>query len=159
MKLYFLRHGLAEDQANWMGTDRDRPLTAIGQEEMQREARTIERLKLGIDLIITSPLTRALQTAEIVARHLNLLDRIIQDERLGAQFNTDDLHAILTTQAESENLMLVGHEPSFSLTISRLVNGGRIVLKKGGLARIDLTDPASMKGELVWLLPPKVLVQ
>jgi phosphohistidine phosphatase len=56
-------------------------------------------------------------------------------------------------------MMLVGHEPDFSLTISALTGGGRILLKKGGLARVDLTSSEPLQGELVWLLPPKVMTR
>jgi phosphohistidine phosphatase len=51
--------------------------------------------------------------------------------------------------------MLVGHEPDFSLTISALIGGGKVILKKGGLARVDITTIDALQGELVWLLPPK----
>jgi phosphohistidine phosphatase len=55
--------------------------------------------------------------------------------------------------------MLVGHEPDFSETIRALIGGGRVVCKKGGLARVDLlSDAATLSGQLVWLIPPKELV-
>jgi hypothetical protein len=52
--------------------------------------------------------------------------------------------------------MLVGHEPDFSAVISALTGGSRIELKKGGLARVDIMDPATLEGVLVWLLPPHI---
>jgi phosphohistidine phosphatase SixA len=52
--------------------------------------------------------------------------------------------------------MLVGHEPDFSETISQVTGGGRLTMKKGALAHVDV-EPATLKGTLVWLLPPKVL--
>jgi phosphohistidine phosphatase len=55
--------------------------------------------------------------------------------------------------------MVVGHEPDFSDTISALIGGGRIVCKKGGLALVEIPDAQSRKGELVWLVPPKVLAR
>jgi phosphohistidine phosphatase len=155
MKLYFLRHGLADDAATWHGSDRERPLTPEGIELMQREAAAIDHLKLEIDLIITSPLTRAVQTAEIVARQLKL--RVVQDERVASGLNINTLAQLLSTQAQATNIMLVGHEPTFSQMISQLIGGGEIILKKGGLVRIDVPDPKTLKGELVWLIPAKVL--
>jgi phosphohistidine phosphatase len=157
MKLYFLRHGLAGDRSTWSGTDRERPLTPEGIDLIQREAVSIDRLKLEIDLIITSPLTRAVQTAEIVARQLKLIDRLIQDERVASGLNIDVLAQLLSVHPPAMNAMLVGHEPTFSQTISQLIGGGEIILKKGGLARIDVPDPKTLKGELIWLLPSKVL--
>ncbi len=55
--------------------------------------------------------------------------------------------------------MLVGHEPDFSETIAELIGGGRVVCKKGGLARVDVADSSLDDGELVWLLPPKDLAR
>ena len=80
MKLLFLRHGLA-DRSAWSGSDYERPLTPRGKERMRAEAETIASLDLGLDAILTSPLTRASQTAEIVADQLGLLDRLIEDDR------------------------------------------------------------------------------
>jgi phosphohistidine phosphatase len=55
--------------------------------------------------------------------------------------------------------MLVGHEPDFSETISQVTGGSRVVVKKGGLACVQLDDPASLRGTLVWLIPPKFLAR
>ncbi len=158
MKLYFLRHGLAADRSEWEGSDYDRPLTSIGVADMRRTAHTIDYLQLELDLILSSPLKRALQTAQIVGRHLNMLDKVIEDKRLDTRFNMHELRSILKEYDEVEDLMLVGHEPSLSTVIGRII-GGKVVMKKGALARIDLTDESALKGELEWLLPPKVLVR
>ncbi len=74
MKLYFLRHGLAGERSEWKGNDFDRPLTEDGKTKMAVEAATIAKLNLGLDAILTSPLVRAYQTAEIVAQKLKLMD-------------------------------------------------------------------------------------
>jgi phosphohistidine phosphatase SixA len=58
---------------------------------------------------------------------------------------------------DARGLMLVGHEPDFSETIGRVMGGGRLTMKKGALACIQVEDPASLKGTLVWLIPPRVL--
>jgi phosphohistidine phosphatase len=156
MKLYFLRHGLA-DRSEWAGPDFERPLTERGKAQMAREAETMAELNLDLDLIITSPLTRACQTAEIVAERLEMLDRLIVDERLAYGFDPDKLDEILEAHPDATAIMLVGHEPDFSETIADLIGGGEVVCKKGGLARVDLYGGASLQGELVWLIPPKVL--
>ena len=157
MILYFLRHGLAGDRDEWTGDDFRRPLTEEGKERMVREAATIARLGLNLDLIITSPLARAYQTAEIVAQELNLMDKLVKDERLGLDFGLEKLALILQTYPAAAALMLVGHEPSFGETIGDLIGGGSVECKKGSLARVDLPNPMSFKGDLVWLIPPKVL--
>jgi len=158
MKLYFLRHGQA-DRSAWMGTDFERPLTQEGMENMAKEADAIQQLDLRLDAILTSPLVRAYQTAEIVARRLNILDLLVIDERLEPGFGTSDLKEILEEYPQANEIMFVGHEPDFSETIRYLIGGGNILCKKGSLARIDLSDASPLIGELVWLIPPMVLLR
>ena len=157
MKLYFLRHGIAMERPEWKGDDAERPLTKEGREKMARSAAVLARLDLELDAILTSPLARARQTAELVAEALHAKDQLMQESRLGLGFDREQLAEILREQAGCENLMLVGHEPDFSQTISALIGGGRIVCKKGGLACVELIDRMSLKGELLWLLPPRLL--
>jgi phosphohistidine phosphatase len=159
MKLYFLRHGMAVERPEWKGDDAERPLTEEGKERMARSAAVLARLDLELDAILTSPLTRARQTADIVAEALDLKDKLLVESRLGTGFSRDQLAEILRDHAGCEALLLVGHEPSFSETISALIGGGRIVCKKGGLACVKLSDPTSLKGELLWLIPPRLLAQ
>ena len=157
MILYFLRHGLAGLREEWQGDDATRPLTKKGMKNMGRQAKTLARLNLRLDMIITSPLTRALQTADIVARALKIVEPLEPDERLAPGFGRDDLEQVLAAHPEAKNIMLVGHEPDFSLTISALTGGGKVILKKGGLARVDITATDPLQGALVWLLPPKIM--
>ncbi|MBP1597802.1 MAG: phosphohistidine phosphatase, SixA [Acidobacteria bacterium] len=157
MELYFLRHGLAESRSEWKGDDADRPLTQEGVERMERSAAMIARLGLEPDAILTSPLARARQTALIAAAALKARDTVLLDRRLGPGFDIEQLAAILRDHASARALMLVGHEPSFSETISALIGGGRVVCKKGGLACVDLPDVSNLSGELLWLIPPRLL--
>ena len=157
-RLYFLRHGLA-DRSAWRGDDDLRPLTPEGAHRLALSARTLDHLALGVDLILTSPLTRALQTAEIVADGLDLRSVLEVDPRLAHGFDVIDVAEILAEWPDRARIMLVGHEPTFSLVVGQLCGEARVVCKKGGLVRVDLlaTDPVP-QGELVWLLPPKLLV-
>ena len=157
MRLYFLRHGLAADRETWTGDDFDRPLTDQGKERMAREAATLVKMSLDLDVILTSPLVRAYQTAEIVAQHMNQTDQLVQDEQLSPGFGSNQLAKILKTYPEAQALMLVGHEPDFSQVIGDLIGGGRLTCKKGSLACVELTD-RSLQGNLVWLIPASVLV-
>ena len=157
MNLFFLRHGLAGQRTEWHGSDFDRPLTEDGKKRMLREAAAIKKLKPSVEVIITSPLVRAYQTAEIVAKKLKLLDRLFTEELLKPGFGPDTLKELVRKYADAHALLLVGHEPDFSTTISHIIGGGRVVCKKGGLAFVDLQQPLDLKGELVWLIPPKLL--
>jgi phosphohistidine phosphatase len=126
---------------------------------MAHEAKSMRRLSLELDAIVTSPLLRAKQTAEIVADALKMHHRLVADERLGLGFSIEGLAGMLQDHHDAEALMLVGHEPSMSATIGRLVGGARLDLKKGGLARIDLPNTSSLQGRLMWLVPPKILAR
>ena len=156
MKIYFLRHGIAVEPEAWKGNDYDRPLTDDGRARMAQEAKSLRKLGLKLDAILTSPLIRAKETADIVARELRMPSK--EDERLGGDFDVSTLEAILQGCADLKALMLVGHEPSMSSVIGRLIGVARMDLKKGGLACVELPDASTMTGELLSLIPPKVLL-
>jgi len=156
MKLYFLRHGLA-NRNQWGGSDEQRPLTEKGRDLMKQEAQALIHLNLILDVIITSPYIRALQTAQIIAEGLSLEDKLIEDERLCPGFSFEALKGILQERDDDESLLFVGHEPDFSITIGRLIGNGRVIMKKGSMARIDLCFLPSISGELVWLVTPSML--
>jgi len=155
MKCYLLRHGLAADPERWEGRDADRPLTREGKERMAREAKTIAALSLDLDAVVTSPLLRAKQTAEIVAAALEI--QVETDARLGIGFDVGALREIVAERREAGAILLVGHEPGMSLTVGAAIGGARIVLKKGGLACVEVRDLENLHGELLWLVPPKIL--
>jgi phosphohistidine phosphatase len=158
MRIYFLRHGRA-DRSSWHGiNDYERPLTLDGKERMARQAEFMAEMDLGLDVILSSPLTRALQTAEIVAERLNLLDRCFEDELLEPGMGPADLATSLEKYPHADAIMLVGHEPDFSRTIGYLIGDGEVVCKKGSLARVDLVDAGELSGVLVYLIPPKVML-
>ena len=156
--LYFLRHGDAGDAAAWRGDDFDRPLSDEGRERIALEAHAIKRLDLALDCIITSPLVRARQTATIVADALQIRDTLVEDERLGPNFGLEGLANILDFRPKATSVMLVGHEPSLSATVGRLIGGAALDFKKGSLARVHISDTFGLNGELMWLIPPKVLL-
>lgn len=155
MKVYFFRHGLAGDRETWEGDDSLRPLTSKGKAQVKSAARRMVKLELKLDAILTSPLTRALQTAEIAAEKFDM--KVIQDDRLSPGFSERELAAILNEHSSAEAIMVVGHEPDFSETISTVTGGSELVMKKGGLARVDIDNVADVEGRLVWLIPPKIL--
>ena len=155
IKLYFLRHGLA-DWPNWDKADEERPLTAEGVRKMKAEAKAMERLDLALDHILSSPLVRARQTAEAVSDRLGLA--VIETPTLAPGFTVRQLRDLLRQYPEAKAIMLVGHEPDFSTTIAQLIGGGRVAVKKGGLARVDLDSLDPLRGELIWLIAPAVLM-
>jgi phosphohistidine phosphatase len=152
-----LRHGIAVEPDEWKGRDFDRPLTREGIERMQREARAIADLTLELDAIVTSPLLRARQTAEIVASQLKLRDEIVEDVRLAGGFDARRLSEILDDHDKADAIMLVGHEPTMSAAIGRSIGDASIELKKAALAGVVFADASATRGTLICLIPPKVL--
>ncbi len=149
MKLYFFRHGAA-DWPGWNKSDNERPLTKEGAKEVRKVAKLLSQLKIA-PLILTSPLPRASQTAAIAAEVLGVKMR--EEKNLKPGFNAARMAKVLR-EFPDESLMVVGHEPDFSHTICELT-GGEIKLKKAGAALVDL-NPDTMKGQLLWLIPPKI---
>jgi phosphohistidine phosphatase len=150
MQLYFLRHGEA-DWPGWTKPDDERPLTDFGKKEVRQVAKFLCRLKVNPDVIVTSPLPRAAQTAEGAAAALKT--KLRPDEALEPGFGITGLRNVLERH-HSKSLMLVGHEPDFSSVISALT-GASIKLSKAGVALVDF-DPETEKGRLLWLFPPKI---
>lgn len=150
MELYFLRHGEA-DWPNWKKSDDERPLTDFGKKEMREVAKFLARLKIEPDLIVTSPLPRAAQTAKIAAEYLKA--KVRQDELLAPGFGISQLRTVLKRH-RSKVLMVVGHEPDFTSVISGLT-GASLKLSKAGVALLEV-DPESEEGKLLWLFPPKI---
>jgi phosphohistidine phosphatase len=150
MQLCFLRHGEA-DWPDWTKSDDERPLTDFGKKEVRQVAKFLDRLKVKPDFVVTSPLPRALQTAEIAADQLKI--KLRQDEALEPGFGISELGTVLKRH-RSKVLVLVGHEPDFTTVISTLT-GASLKLSKAGVALVDI-DPESEKGKLFWLFPPKI---
>lgn len=152
MKLYFFRHAIAEDGE----IDERRELTPKGIERTRLSAQMLAQVGVKPSRIFSSPLVRARQTAELLAPTLDAAVQVREELRPG--FNSQAAAALLANLPGDEDVMLVGHEPDFSQTISAIIGGGEVVMKKGGLARIDVETTDPLRGKLAWLLPPKVLV-
>src|SRR5437016_8648453 len=116
MELYFLRHGEA-DWPNWNKPDDERPLTKRGKKEMREVAKFLGRLNVEHDLIVTRPLPRALQTAEIATEYLKA--KLRKDELLAPGFGMSELRTVLKRH-RAKVLMLGCHELDFTTAISGL---------------------------------------
>ena len=148
MKLYLLRHGKA-DWPNWDQPDDERPLTEEGKKEVAAVAKLLSRLEIT-PVILTSPLPRASQTAEIAGKHLSA--KVHPEPLLRPGFDAARLGKLLKNFS-GKSLMVVGHEPDFTRTIFQLT-GGNTKMSKAGVALIEL-ETGPMKGVLRWLVPPK----
>jgi phosphohistidine phosphatase len=161
MRLYVVRHGIAEDVAA-SGLDRDRRLTPEGRTKMRQVARGLAALGAGVDVLLTSPLPRARETAEIVSAALPGVPAPEDFPPLVTGTAPAELLRRLRPSAAAEALMLVGHEPTLSGLIALLLTGSSeaaaIEMKKGAVALLELGRLAPRGGaSLRWLLPPRVL--
>ena len=149
VKLFLFRHGKA-DWPNWDKPDDERPLTEEGKEQVAVVAKWLARLEVA-PAVVTSPLPRASQTAEIAGKYLERKVRV--DPLLRPGFDAAKLRKLLK-DFSGDSLMVVGHEPDFTQIVFQLT-GGRTKLPKAGVALIEL-NATSMKGELRWLVPPRL---
>ncbi len=141
MDLYILRHGIAAERDPQKFSDDDqRPLTAEGKKKLRRIAATLKDLGYRFDLVLTSPLVRAKQTADIVAAALGIEGRVRETSHLAPPGDPRRLVAEINDLGEGR-VLLVGHEPYLSGFISVLLSGREgleIDLKKGGFCHLSV---------------------
>ena len=156
--IFVLRHGEAGNRMTVVEKDSKRPLTPGGRIEMQKIAKSLKTVGLQTDRIYTSPLRRARETAEITARILKI--PILEEwDELKPDGSKQALYRKLARLEQDSRPILVGHEPHLSSMIGEIIGtpDARIVLKKGGLARVRITSfTPRISGELRWLLTPKI---
>jgi phosphohistidine phosphatase len=160
VNLYFLRHGIAEERDEFdYAQDAARILTPKGKKQLRTVAAALRAMELRFDMILSSPLLRARQTAEIIAAELKLKKRLaLADELKPGGAAKKLVQKIGGLKPSPENVLLVGHEPDFSELISLLVTGhagAGFALKKGGLAKLEIEKLRAGKcATLAWLLTP-----
>ena len=164
MELLVIRHGVAEEREEFAATGKDdslRPLTKEGRWKMERGAKALRHALPSLNVIATSPYTRAAQTAKIVAAAYDDVDV----ERLDALTPDGRPQAFLTWlrgRESNDRVAAVGHEPHLGSLVYWLLTGEaierRIAMKKGGACLLEL-DPKSRAGKatLIWSLTPSLL--
>ncbi|HEX9046320.1 MAG TPA: phosphohistidine phosphatase SixA [Verrucomicrobiae bacterium] len=163
MELYLLRHGIAvEPGTAGFDNDGDRPLTSKGRRQLRKIAGNLKELDCDFDLILSSPLLRARQTAEIVADKLKLKKKL----RICEALAPGGAARLWMRQLEREKptpkrVLLVGHEPDLSSLVSLLLAGKtglEVEFKKAGLCKLEADKLRAGKcAKLAWLLTPKQL--
>lgn len=158
-QLFLIRHGVAEERGDAWPDDAKRPLTEEGMERLQRSARGLARLDVWIDVMLTSPLVRARQTAEIVASAFDPRPSIAIVESLAPGASYASLAADLEKHGRKTRIALVGHEPGIGELAARLIGSRHsFEFKKGAVCRIDVEEiPPVGPGDLRWFLTPKVM--
>jgi phosphohistidine phosphatase len=153
VRLLLLRHGIAEDPGPATGhRDEPRALTPEGRERMRAQARGMARLGIVAEAVVTSPLVRCRQTAEIVAAALGTAAR--EDPRLRPGARLDQVEDVMIDHPGAEALLLCGHQPDLSVIVAELTGGGRVEFRKGSLAVLDVDRPPRPGGGLLRALHP-----
>ncbi|MGI8782434.1 MAG: phosphohistidine phosphatase SixA [Acidobacteriota bacterium] len=163
MILYIVRHAIAVPHGTPGVAEDDRPLTPDGIKKMKKAAAGLKALNVAPDIIFTSPLPRAEQTAKIVAAALGSGIRLQILPSLAPSGKRSDIYREIQAHEEAESVMLVGHEPSLGEIAGEIAWGSakhNLEFKKGGACAIDLVSlwPAP-RGTLLWLLTPAILRQ
>ncbi len=160
MEVFILRHAIAVPRGTPGYPNDDRPLTEEGIQKFTKAAEGIAELVPEFDVILTSPLSRASETALIAARAVDCEERIEITDALLPETGPREMYNLLGKYADALRVLVVGHEPSLGLFATYLLGGNRSVIemKKGAICciRIDTGKPRE-PGLLLWHLPPRVL--
>jgi phosphohistidine phosphatase len=161
MELFILRHAEAGKRLPARAKDADRSLTEEGKEEFKQVAKAIKNLEVEPDLIVSSPLKRAKESAEIAAKMIGGKAKLEFWDELKPEGSREAFLKRLATVKSESTVLCVGHEPYLTQLIGDVVHHqGKpmMVLKKAGVARLSLRSLSPRaEGELKWLLTPRLL--
>jgi phosphohistidine phosphatase len=150
--LYFLRHGKAGSPQP--RDDDARPLTDGGRRALHAAAPIWRRLNLRPDVVISSPLVRATETAEILCEAIGSGEPAV-DDRLRPGASWGQLARAMAQHPDARRVMFVGHEPDLSAAVAELTGAASVRMRKGGLACVEFYGtPEPGGGEIAWLLDP-----
>ena len=158
MKVILIRHAAAVPSGTTGVADDDRPLTPKGKTKFRAAAKGLARIADRPDALLTSPLPRARETADIAAAAFKRIQ--LEVEPALARGGVPGILAALARRPADATVALVGHEPTLSALLARLLgaaDGERVAFKKGGVALVDLPDGPNGPARLVWFLKPKIL--
>ncbi len=159
--LLFLRHGKSDWEAAWTH-DHERPLKKRGRKDAERMGRFITAAGLAPDRILTSTAVRARQTLEIAQKAGEWGAPVRETSALYMADVQTVLNEVRREPDDAEVLLLVGHEPTWSTAVSRLIDGGDLRYPTAAVAAVSFEadrwrEVAFGDGELAWFLPPKVI--
>jgi len=159
LELYLIRHGVAAERGEEYPDDSKRPLTNDGITRLRKEAKGLDALDVSFDVILSSPLVRARQTADVFAEVMKGKPSVQPVDALTPAGSPAAVIHELGRHMRKERIALVGHEPNMGELAAHLI-GSKVALpfKKGAICRIDFSVfPPKGKGQIVWFLPPRVL--
>lgn len=153
MILYFLRHGKSAPAGN--GGDAARELTPEGEDDLRAAAVLWRRLNLRPDVVLSSPVPRAMRTAQLFCEGVGLRDEPVAEQTLAPGAGWDDMARAIAARPEARRVMFVGHEPDLSSAVEALSGASSVRLRAGGVACVEFSGvPEPGGGEIAWLLDP-----
>ena len=155
MRVLVIRHAQAVPQGTRDLRDSHRPLTADGERRFRATALALARIVPKPDVLLTSPLLRARQTATLLAAAWTDIEPTLEPAL--ASGSVDAILGALEQHARGATVVLVGHEPTVSALLGELlgvVSSEAIVFEPGAAALLEVSSPARHSGRLVWFLPP-----
>jgi phosphohistidine phosphatase len=163
MDLYILRHGDAGPHLSSKMDDKNRSLTTLGKNDIADVARALKKFGVKIDIIFSSPLNRAYESAVIVSNILKTNGKVKVLEDLAPEGKRPIVYQQLSKQKEESVILIVGHEPQLGEIINEIIhkdaeNLSNLELKKGGIVRLRMLSFKDVPfGELRWLMSPELL--
>lgn len=159
--LLVLRHGKSDWGAS-VGSDHDRPLAPRGRKAARRMGRLLSGAGLAPDLVVTSTAERAAKTAEIAAEAGGWSCEVSQEPAFYGSTPAEVMARVRRLPDDARTVLLVGHEPTWSSLVARLVGGGAIAMPTAAVAVVGLPDRAWREledgtGELVLLMTPRTV--
>lgn len=158
-ELYLVRHAIAAPRGDEYPDDSKRPLTSQGMARFRKGAKALDALGMSVSVVLTSPLVRTRQTADILAGYLSGKPPVVATDSLAPAGTIAAIYQDLARHAKKGSVALVGHEPNIGELAARLI-GARtpIEFKKGAVCRIDFDGlPPKALGRLRWFLTPRML--
>ena len=158
-RLYLIRHAIAFERGPRWPDDAKRPLTHKGSARMREAIDGLRAMKVELDLVITSPLVRAKQTADLLIGAWPTAPALVESDALAPGKRPASVGEVLAAHAATENIALVGHEPGLGELGAWLIGAKKpLMFKKGGVACFELPGlPMTAPAQLVWLATPKML--
>jgi phosphohistidine phosphatase len=159
VELYIVRHAIAAERGPDWPDDAKRPLTDRGIDRFREVVAALAGLDVRLESVLTSPLVRAKQTAELLAKGIASEPELAIVPALAPGHTPGEaMEDVARKAGGAACVAVVGHEPDLGRLAAHLIGARRAVpFKKGGVCRIDMDTLSSRGGRLVWFAPPRVL--
>lgn len=157
-EIFILRHGQAEEPNEVPEkSDFNRNLTKDGKTKTKNLSLFFNKLQEEVDLVLSSPYLRAKETAEILVSNIAPKPELKIVDFLSCGASSKEIAKGLIPYSTLKKVVLVGHAPDLELFLGKIIGGDRVKLKKGAIAKIVLSNPIELSGDLEWLITPKVI--